>query len=978
MNNYTIIANNTQLDTTNNFSISLNYEIENILSLDKRSTSWTKTIILPSTPTNDLFFNNIFDVNINLTSFNPTKSIPAVIRSNDMQLFSGSLQLVNVNVDHKVVTYEVTIFGALSDLMGILSTKFLSDLDLERYNHIRDRQTIINSFTYGIYENGLYTEYLRGGEGYVYPHIVYGLTTNFEHNFYLKDLYPAVYDKTIIKQMMKEAGYNIKSNWLESDYASKLIYPFVNDKLQLTEEQVYQRGIAIGVNEGDEYVDALPKIYGGSNWTSNGYMLNGWTRESGTVDDTSGEITFKDPSGQFSNVFTCAETGYYKINFEGKLFAKYERDGGGDIKYNVGSGQFEYFYSMERVSVDGTVISIAGSTTSTAPSGTVLFSPSDGLTHSSPWIDTATPLTTSMAVSNILLEEGDIIRIRYEARYPSGVNWVGGGSSSNIGMRLVFKQVVVDDFSKFVIEPSSNESLGYEEISMKQILPNNIKCSDYFMDLIKEFNLIVVEDSEDPTTLIIEPRDDYYTNSQKVLNWDDENHPDGRKLDYDSGYKLTPMSELDATTYKFTYTEDSDYYNEQYTRETKKVFGEKIIEVENDFSNKTNEIKVGLAPTVDSSEFIDGRVAPFFVTKDDENFQQMKVKPRRLFYGGMINQSYIIIQDFPGSEDFDVVQGYPYCGMWDNPKNPMYSLEFGNSDKLYWDTNQTPVKTLYEMYYKNTISNLINPNSKLFEGEFWLTEKDIAEFDFRNIVFLQGQYWRVDSIKDFDPVNSNKLTTVVLYSLNEVDYINPLQVNVPTSNKSCPLDLVMKRQGKRWIQVSASGQPVTKDCCDSLGGDFMGGLCYVGNRKPVDGVLTPLVSPISDPTGPIKVRDGNVILSNGVKVNGTKNFVPAGVPPTVQIMGDGNTIVPGIKNVIVIGDSVTATQSNGININGTFIGDNGIITPNFNMLTGPKDTVRNLFPQYPLVNVWKSGTNAVRDVDFTSIINIIIGGRDSV
>lgn len=976
MNTYTIIANNIELDTDDKINISLNYEIENILSIEKRSTNWTKTITIPGTKINNKFFNHIYDVNVNMSTFNPLKSVPAYIRCDDNLIFQGYMQLIKVNTQHKDVTYEVTIMGILSNFFTKISNKLLSDLDLSKYNHIRNRDTIIKSFNYDIYENGSLKEYLVPGNGYVYPHIIYGLTTDYYHNMFLKDWFPAVYDKTIVKEIFAQIGINIKSNWLDSEYASKLIYPFVNDKFQLSEEEEYNRGIAIGVigQPGfDGYYDALPKLYGGSAWTSNAYVLPGWTRETGTVDDVGGELEFKDPSNQFtSSLFTCDKTGYYNVAFDGKLFAKYERDGGGNVAYNVGSGSFEYYYSMEKQNLNGTWIEIAGSTSSSAPTGAVLFAPSDGLSHASPWIDVATPLTTQMAAGNILIQEGEKIRIRYEARYPAGVNWTSG-SSNTVSMRMVWKDIADgDDFSKFTIEPASNESLGNEEVNMNQVLPNNIKQSDYILDLIRQFNLIIVDDTEQPNTIIIEPRDDYYANKQTILDWEYE-----RKMDYDGGYTLTPMSELDFTSYDFTYSEDTDYYNKQYTEETKKIFGERIIDIDNDYSDKVSETKLNLAPTPNSSEFMDGRVAPFFVTKDDENFKQMKVKPRRLFYGGMVNRSYLIIQEFPGSPDFDVVQGYPYCGMWDHPTDPNYSLEFGSSDKLYWSTSQFPNYNLYETYHRTTIANITNPNSKLLEAKFRLTPKDIAEFDFRNVVFLMGQYWRVNSIKDYDPVNANKLTTVVLYTLNDVELLNTKTVNIPTSNRSCPTDMVIRKNGKRWVQVSASGLPVTKDCCDSVGGTFVDGVCFIGDKRPSDGVLTP-ASPISQPTGPNVIRDGNTINSNGVKVNGKNNYVPTGVDPTVQILGNGNTIRPGIKNIIIIGDNKSVKESNGISIDGTFYGSNGIITPNFNMLTGPTDALINLFPSYPLVNVWKSGTDAVRDPDFTSFINLIDGGTDEV
>ena len=952
MTNYEIIANDIKLDT-NDLNISLNYEIENILSIDKRSTNWTKTIVLPGTPSNNKFFNHLFDVNINTTTFNPSKSTPAILKCDGNVIFTGHLQLVNINVLHKTVSYEVTVMGILSNFFGLINNKYLSDLDMSRFNHKRDRDTIIKSFNYGIYENNQYKENVRGGEGYVYPYIIYGLTTDLYHNTFLKDWFPAVYDKTIIKQIFKELNINIKSKWLESDYASKLIYPFTNDKLQYTGEQLSKMTAIVGINNSLEYSRAINDVFSrGSAWKDNGSNFINFNRNTDTVDNNGSEFTFTDTEGQFMNgAYQCYKTGYYDISFVGKLFAQYTHDNGDKIKYNTNSNSFEYGYFLEKKDVNNNVVTLASSADTNNTSGTLLFKPSNGNNHDSPWIDLENSLLMNLTASSVLLNAGDIISVRLKARYPDGVKWNSSGGNDKIKMELLFKKVFDGEFTNFSIVPNNNESLGNEDINMNQILSNNIKQSDYILDLVKQFDLIMVDDKEEPNTLIIEPRKDYFGNKQRILDYDKE-----KKLDYSAGYKITPMSELDATSYKFTYSDDGDYFNKEYSEETKKIFGEKLIEVNNDFSDKTKEIKLGIATTPNSSLYLDGRVAPFFVTKDGENFKQFKAKPRRLFYGGMMDNSYLLLQEFPGSPIFSTINGYPYCGMWDHPTNPSHTLEFGGSDKIYWNSNIYPNNNLYEEFHSTTINNIINPNSKLFEGKFRLSAKDIAEFDFRNIVFLMGQYWRVNQIKNYDPSDTSKLTTMVLYNINDYDILNSKHVNIPKSNKSCPVDMIVKRQGKRYIQASKSGQKITKDCCNSVGGTFKDGVCYIPSPI-IEGTLDPggiggpinngggvkdnvipirghqPVLPTTAPMGPVSgVTDGNVILSPGVKVNGTGNYVASGVENTVTINGNNSTVQSGVKNVFVLGDNQSAVRSNVMAIQGTEFDEAGITRGNSSIL----------------------------------------------
>lgn len=972
MNTFSIIADKKVLDTYDDLGIAITYEIEDILSVDSRSTNWTKTIILPGSAVNNKLFHHIFDVNIELGTFNPKESIPTVIRIDDEEILKGNMQLLSLSVEQGLVEYEVTIFGTLTSFKSKIENKYMRDLDLSKYNHIRNQENIKNSIDYSIFINGAFTSLSGPGEGYVYPYIVYGGETDVQNRVFVRDLFPAVYVKTAVDALFDSLGMTVKSQFFQTDYFKSLILPFTGDKLQITDEDFSKRSAIIGVSTASEYIAATGVTSSGSNWTVYN-QLPGWERESGTVDNNGSELTFKDESGQFANVFTCANAGYYSINFDPKVFARYTNSNG-TVEYSPGSGSFEYLYRMELVKVDGSVIVLDSSidpTNSNDQFGTQLFSPSDGAEHSSPWIDTATPITMSLSCSNILLEAGDKIRVHYEFRYPQGVNWSGIGGE-NTKAQLLWKGVNGQEFSVLSIEPSNNESLGNEIVNMNQILPENYKQLDFISDLIKMFNLVIV-DGDDPNTLIMEPRDDYYASKQEVLNWDEE-----LKLDYDSEYKITPMSEVDATSYLYSYSEDFDYYNQQYTEETKKIYGQRIVNVQNDFSDRENSTKVSFASSVDSSQFIDGRVAPFFVKKDDENFLQMKVKPRILFYGGRVNKSYLILQDFAGQalEDTTVMDYYGYAGMWDHPTEPNYDLAFGSPDKIYWSSDVAPNYNLVEKFHKTTLNNIIDPNAKLLEGMFRLSPRDIANFDFRKVVYLLGHYWRVNVIKDYNPVGGEKLTNVVLYTINDVDRISSKFVNVPVSNKSCPADLVLMKIKNKVVQTSKSGQVISADCCAAVGGNYVGGVCYMPHKQA--DTTVGVGSPISDPTGPNVIRDGNILLAGGVKVHGSGNYVPEGTSNTVLVVGNNNGVPTNVENVLVIGNNVPNISSNSINIGGTVIDSNGNIRQFANKLQGPRDQVRNLFPDNPLIGIWKSGTDSVRDVDFTSVINLIRSGRDSI
>jgi hypothetical protein len=102
-NQLQIIANNTVLDTYDDWDVSLNYQIQDILDISKRTTSFSKTIIIPGTKLNNEFFENIFDLNIDIsiTSYNPKRSLPCQIKIGDQAIFNGNLELLQVIVNQK-------------------------------------------------------------------------------------------------------------------------------------------------------------------------------------------------------------------------------------------------------------------------------------------------------------------------------------------------------------------------------------------------------------------------------------------------------------------------------------------------------------------------------------------------------------------------------------------------------------------------------------------------------------------------------------------------------------------------------------------------------------------------------------------------------------------------------------------------------------------------------------------------------------
>jgi hypothetical protein len=1026
MNKYEIITSKGTLDTYGNDNISLNFSIKDILDITTRTNGYSKTITLPGTPTNNDFFAYIYDVNINNISFNPLKRIGVYVNVGAQQVIKGYMQLLNVQNDNGEISYEVTIFGTLKNLITSFGDNVMNSLDLSEFNHFRSQDTVKKSWDYNVYQNGTLKSFGQGGDGYVYPYIINGNSQDIKDFVYLYDFNPSIYSRTLMYKLAQWAGYTITSNFLDSDYYRKIIIPYVGDKIQMSEESKNERKVTIGVTSTDTWwYDVTPFLKNGSDWyysSFNGSKIELF-RDSGTVDDDGSELVFRDDLNQWdsaTSTLTVAKTGRYDIDFIGNAFMYVKNTHEDHIEFL--SGEFEYSYEMALIRKNGKSATLDTSVSTAYPDGNIKFQLNSNVYEEYKHIYDDQVINIDMAKKNVLLEAGDKIQIRIGLLHPKSVNWRGINDKS-ISVQFIWKSSYDGSFTKLSVAPSVDESYGQDSIEMTKILSSTQKMKDFFLDQCKMFNLVVMENPNKENDLIIEPEEDFYQTKQRVVDMD-------QSLDYNSNIKITPMSEVNAKTYKFTYAEDDDFYNKGYKDETKRLFGDFEMQIDNDFSDAIKKIELGFASTpCGNLNITEGnRYAPFLIDDDiKEGLKSKKVKPRILFYNGLVpltDGKILKFKDYPAQPFLGTsvtsMTSYPAASMWDDVFNPTYSLEFGRLSKVYFENSGvSPNQNLFEKFYKSTMLNIIDTNASLFEGKFVLTTKMMAEFDFRDIWFIQGQYWRVNEIKDYNPIEGNQLTSVVLYKIIDLDILSKFQVVIPVSNNSCPTDVALKKTSyKESVYFSQSGQAIGAQCCKQLGGNFVNGMCKVSTYvipkpwpkptpwhepiefepagAPWDGGfnptwgwdngpswMTPITSvnggwntvPTEEPYGPLSRNDWNNSHTNtNVWSYGSQNHSNDNVY-NAFIVGDNNSVIGGIENAVVFGSGIIANESNTMYMNNTKLGPDGILRhTGVYIIDGGENEVFNINKTNPIEII--DGTfNSVRNVGGDSWARFIIDGN---
>jgi hypothetical protein len=98
------------LDTMGGTDVAITYSISDIEDVTKRRGSFSKTITLPNTPTNEKCFGFAYNIQSFVGGFTPNKKIRAAMWEDGVQVFSGVLQLLSMAKTRGRVTYEVGLF----------------------------------------------------------------------------------------------------------------------------------------------------------------------------------------------------------------------------------------------------------------------------------------------------------------------------------------------------------------------------------------------------------------------------------------------------------------------------------------------------------------------------------------------------------------------------------------------------------------------------------------------------------------------------------------------------------------------------------------------------------------------------------------------------------------------------------------------------------------------------------------------------
>jgi hypothetical protein len=308
-----IFIEDLELDINENISNQITYAIDDLRNLDSKSTSFTKTIVLPGTSNNNKLLGNIFEFNNAnfynevennvLFNYNAAVGASARIEVDGLQVMKGTLRLLEIVLVDGAVEYEVAIFGDLAGFIGALGNLRLEDLDFSNYNHLYNVSNITASWevsgSRGTNNSSSY------GSGYFYPLVDYGGDSTNKIDFKLNAFRPAFFVKQYIDKMFENANFTYTAPFFETSFFKSLVIP--NNQKEFSKKS----SIAFFVqNGGDSYTnesggnvpisfDTLTTL---GNFTANGlsnlFTYNSATQLTGSLNITlKGDIVYPLPTG---------------------------------------------------------------------------------------------------------------------------------------------------------------------------------------------------------------------------------------------------------------------------------------------------------------------------------------------------------------------------------------------------------------------------------------------------------------------------------------------------------------------------------------------------------------------------------------------------------------------------------------------------------------------------------------------------------
>jgi len=767
---YEVFVEGNKVDVNQEFSVMLNYAIDDITDFGAKNTTVSKTIVFPGTKNNNKLFGNIFEVSGSnnydpalpnaFTNFNASVSARFVIFNGNIQCMKGIMQMLQIVIDGDDIEYEIGFFGELSGFIVQMANYKLTgnlnidgtpntakNLDFSVYNQVYNISNIVSSWANA-----------NNGSGLYYPLIDYGNYSKDKHDWKYGTFRPALFVKEYIDKIFANAGYKYVCDLFNTTRFKSIINP--HNTKTLTNSQPYTLDIAA---VGATYTQA-----------------GGATQELAMpIHNIVGGFTYN--SGSTEYTATAAFTGTATF----RLYAYW-------MKNN--SNPFIVEWRLNGVLIPSSAITWES------------YSPS-------------TPVTVDVTYTfPVSINIGDVLSV--VVYQPIATVWSLELDTGRCRLQLG------DNNPVFV-----PINLG-DTLQVNDSIPKNIKQVDYISSIVKLFNLYIFEDPKQDKVLLIAPFIDFYKLATSV-DWSykmDRSQPRTLKpmseLNaryylfnfkddsdfyndlYKKRYNQTYGSYLFDSSYQFsiesqtidlifTSTPIVGYTGEDkvYSTILKRTGTSTIVEENTDSNIRIMQSKKITGVTswsiigddINGTGTISGNTSSTTITGIGTNFTLQLTIGCRIYINELLigtvsfitNYNTAILTSAPlynfAGQAFtintvlhtDTV--YPYAGHFDDPDAPTNDLNFGIPYELFFTLLSGALNVnQFNVYWSSYMAEITDKDSKMLTAKFKLSLKDIANLDFSKYIYVDGSLFRINKIVDFNASKEDVCEVQLIKVINTI------------------------------------------------------------------------------------------------------------------------------------------------------------------------------------------------------------------
>jgi hypothetical protein len=669
-----------KIDLLQDISTEFTYAIDDVSEFGSRNTSFSKTISIPGTANNNLIFGYIFELNnANVTynslpnvgyNYNVTKQANCKIFIDKVQIFKGTLRILEIVIDKETIEYQCSVFGELGGFINQLGNQRLEDLDFSSYNHTYSVANISASW-----DN-------PGGSGYYYPLIDYGNVSTGQYGVAKKDFQyttfrPALYVKEYIQKIFAGTDYTFNCSFFDTPLFKRLIIPH------------NQTNITVLANTS---LSASAKLI----------TIN--TNLSSFVEYTlitAGNFSL-DSLGQ---LFTYNGVPTITTNIQVLLR--------GNVTYNPSLPNFSVILKKDNVEI-----------------GRQDFDAS---------------------ISTFMNCDFTVSGVNFATTNTMQVEILGNG---------IILDITLGEIGVTTSTPTQVQVNLGETIKVSETIPKGIFQRDFFMSIVKMFNLYVYENKFNDKELVISPYVDFYPEkSAEALDWTN-------KVDRAKPISIKPMSEVNARYYNYKFKQDNDFYNENYRKKYTEGYGDFIYDTEFDFVKETDTLEVIFAASVLYQATGQDKVFPAIYKKSNTNSAEDRMDSIiRIMQTKKITgvASWNIMNTTTNLASYT---SYGYAGHLDDPINSNTDINFGAPKEVQFAPANFTEFNLFADFHSPYLAEITNKDSKLLTCFGLLDIVDIFNLDFSKYVYIDGVLFRLNKVENFNPMEYNTTKLSFLKVIN--------------------------------------------------------------------------------------------------------------------------------------------------------------------------------------------------------------------